>query len=775
MIKKYFTVCMLLALAIGARAQDEQSVSAKLVADVSSIEAGKTFRLGVLYKIEPDWHIYWQNPGDAGLPTETDLKLPQGFAAGPIQWPVPERNTLETIVGYGYAGEVLLFANVTAPANLPAGPIELGADTSWLACRLECYPGEAKELKLILEVGPAKSSNDRELFDKYEALVPRPGSKGLILKYDGPASAAPGASVNATVTLTPAAGVKIDEAEFKGDAATLDLFPIFPDGWDMTHASAPKLTDSGAVFTWTFKARPDAMASNDPIRIVARAPLTGGKTGSGEFELPLKIVGGAQATAASPVAKPTEKSGDSVSVEAKTSTGGPVKITANSANATDKLPAAGQPIFSFLTNKRDMDMPFLILLLYAFLGGLILNAMPCVLPVLSLKVMSFVKQAGEESGRIWRLGLMFAVGVVTSFSLLAAVVILLKKADQEVGWGFQMQEPRFVIVMAAVVVALGLSLLGVYEIGLPGSAAGGMDRASRKEGYGGAFFNGVLVTALATPCTAPMLGAALGFAFTQRPVVIFLFFIAIALGLAFPYVLLAANPKLIKWMPKPGAWMNTFKQFMGFLMLATAVWLMWILGGLIGSDGVIVTLAFMLLIGLACWLFGIGHDYSATAKKRRLCTLGAFVLIGGGYWYLPERYIDAFSAVNEHATAQAVSTTGGIQWEPFSIARVEKLVADKRLVFVDFTADWCMTCKVNEAGVLSTDSVRAAFEKYKVTAVRGDWTRRDKNIRSVLSYFGQGGVPLYIVFPPDRPNDYILLSQILTVGQVEDALDKAAK
>lgn len=759
MIKKFFTVCFLLALAIVARAQDDQSVSAKLIADVSTIEAGKTFRLGVLYKIDPDWHIYWQNSGDAGLPTVTNFKLPEGFAAGPIQWPVPERNTLETIVGYGYPHEVLLFANVTAPAKLPAGPIEFGADVSWLACRQECFPGDAKGLKLALQAGPAKPSEQKALFDKYESLVPKPGSKELILKYDGPATAAPGASVTVTLTLSPAAGMKIDEAEFNDEAEKLDLFAIFPDGWgdeNKTNAGAPKLTDPGAVFTWTFKI-PTAPVSKDPIRIVARAPLTGGKTGIGEFDLPLKIVVATQAQTSTPAAQPT------------------AQATAKPVETANKVPAPGQPIFSFLTKKRETQMPFFKLLLYAFLGGLILNVMPCVLPVLSLKVMSFVKQAGEEPGRIWRLGLMFAVGVISSFVSLATVVVLLKEAGQTVGWGFQMQEPRFVIVMTAVVVALGLSLLGVYEIGLPGSAAGSMDKASRKEGYLGALFNGVLVTALATPCTAPMLGAALGFAFSQPSGVIFLFFIAIGLGLAFPYVVLAANPKLIKWMPKPGAWMNTFKQFMGFLMLATAVWLMYILGNEIGSDGVVVTLAFMLLIGLACWLFGIGFDYSSSATKRWLCSLGAIVLVVGGYWFLPERYLDAFGAMTDNTASQTVSTTGGIQWEPFSIERVEKLVADKRLVFVDFTADWCTTCKVNEAGVLSTDAVRAAFEKYKVAAVRGDWTRRDKTIGAVLSYFGQGGVPLYIIFPPDRPNDYILLSQILTVGQVEDALAKAAK
>ncbi|MCE5230358.1 thioredoxin family protein [bacterium] len=781
MKKLLATAFLLFALTLSARAQggilggsdEEQTVTPKLVADVTSIEPGKTFRLGILYKMAPDWHIYWLTPGDAGLTPEMNFTLPEGFTAGPIQWPVPQRLTLEEIVGYCYAEEVLLFMTVTAPASLPE-KIEFSADLKWLACRQECVPGEAKGLKLTLAAGPAKPSAEKALFDKYAALVPKAGSMDLDLKYDGPQTVAPGAEVTATLTLAPKNGAKIDKATVDIDEAYLDLFPIFPAAFEMTHAGKPTITPAGAVFTWTFKAIADAEPSNDPIKVVARAPITTAddkdKTAIGEFELPLKLTTAAAATPA-PAAQASPEA-----ATPKLSTQDSAPRTQDSGLSTKPdLPKAGQPIFSFLTEKKDGDdMSFFTLLLYAFLGGLILNVMPCVLPVLSLKVMSFVKQSGEEAGRIWRLGLMFALGVVASFALLAGVVIALQAAGNQVGWGFQMQSPRFVIVMTGVVVALGLSLLGVYEIGLPGSAAGSMDRASRKEGYSGAFFNGVLITALATPCTAPMLGAALGFAFSQPASVIFVFFIAIALGLAAPYVLLAANPRLIKWMPKPGAWMNTFKQFMGFLMMGTAIWLLWILGSEIGADGVVITLAFMLVLGMACWLLGIGHDYSASAQKRRFCTLLAIVLVAGGYWYLPERYINHFNTLAKTDT-RTTASTGKIKWEPFTIARVEDLVAQKKLVFLDFTADWCTTCKVNEGGVLSTDRIRDAFAKYNVVPVRGDYTRKDDTITAVLKYFKQAGVPLYIIFPAGRPNDYILLNQILTIGEVEDALAKAAK
>ncbi|MEN6625182.1 MAG: thioredoxin family protein [Candidatus Sumerlaeia bacterium] len=765
---KLFSTILAFAFAIAASTAwaqglldqaEEDYVQPTLVADVSSVEPGATFRLGVLYKMDPEWHIYWQFPGDSGQAPEIEWRLPAGFTAGPIQWPVPERMTLSDIVGYGYNEQVLLFMTVTAPRDLPAGPIEIGASTSWLSCREECVPGGPKELKLALTAGARKDSAEKALFDTFQALVPKPANKELTFKYDGPKTADAGTSVAATITVTPAAGWKIDTAAVSAHEPSVGTYPLFSEPWktDKSHAGKPVVTESEARFAWVFTALPKAPAATAPIALVARVPLTGPngekQVGVGAFSLPLEVAGAAPAPAATATAKPAVKTA-----------------------AAEKLPAAGEPIFSFLKEERADDNSFLKLLLFAFLGGMILNIMPCVLPVLSLKVMSFVRQAGEEPGRVWRLGMTFGAGVVASFMALALVVIGLKIAGTQVGWGFQMQEPRFVIVMTAVVVALGLSLFGVYEIGLPGSAAGTMDRASRKEGYAGAFFNGILITALATPCTAPMLGPALGFAFLQPASVILLFFLAISLGLAFPYVLLTSNPRLIKWMPKPGAWMNTFKQFMGFLMLGTAIWLLWILSGQVGSDGVIVTLAFMLLLGVACWLIGHAFDYGTKPAQQRLYSVLAIVLVAGGYFYLPERYLERFNTTNEQAPAkQAVAAAGEIPWEPFSIARVEDLVAQKRLVFLDFTADWCATCKVNEAGVMSTDRIRQAFEKYNVAPVRGDWTRRDKTIGAVLSYFKQGGVPLYVIFPAGHPEDYILLSQILTIGQVEDALAKASK
>jgi thiol:disulfide interchange protein DsbD len=410
-----------------------------------------------------------------------------------------------------------------------------------------------------------------------------------------------------------------------------------------------------------------------------------------------------------------------------------------------------------------------VVLVLAFLAGLILNVMPCVLPVISLKVLGFVRQGGEDRGRIARLGLTFAAGVLASFAALGGAVIALDALGAQVGWGFQFQEPRFVILMAAVVFAFGLSLFGVYEIRLPGRAATGLDALARREGYGGAFMNGVLATALATPCTAPFLGTALGFAFAQPPAWIMAFFLTIGAGLAAPYVALSLHPAWLRRLPKPGAWMDTFKQAMGLLLMATLVWLLWVLGRQTGAEGIAAALAFLLALGTGCWLMGM------SGRRGGLRALAALALALGGYWFFPERHLRVGGAAPPAQSSGASQSDGGIAWEPFDVRRVEELAAQGRMVFIDFTADWCTTCKVNEKLALETEAVRAAFARHRVAAVKADWTRRDPAIGAVLAQFGRSGVPLYVILPPGRASQPAVLPEAITQGIVTQALDEAAR
>lgn len=612
-------------------------VSSVVVADTTAIESGKPFRLGVLFTMEDEWHIYWHTPGDAGLPTEIEWVLPEGFSAGPLQWPTPEDFNDSGIKAKGYGHEVLLFATITPPENVSAGEVVLSANASWLVCKADgsCIPGDA-ELTLALPVGVAAASDQAAVFDQYATRVP---------------------------------------AE-SGTAPTPEATPA---------EATPTIDDT----------------------------------------------------------KP--KNGNVPKVE-------------------------GQ-LFSFLPNdwnaSASVSLP--LMLLFAFLGGLILNIMPCVLPVLSIKVLSFVRQADQDPKRILKLGLAFTAGVFVSFLALALVVVLARGAGGQVGWGFQMQEPRFVIIMSAVVLAFGLSLFGVFEIELPGSAIHNVEGLQHREGPTGAFFNGVLATALATPCTAPMLGPALGFAFTQSSAMIFVFFAAIAGGLSLPYLLLSAQPKWMKFIPKPGNWMNTFKQFMGFLLLATVVWLMSVLGSQTGSEGVVWTLAFLTCVALACWLIGIGTDLRATRNRKLLTIIAAVLVLGNSYFYFVENYLGSLKRAETGGVQVAE-----IQWQPFSLGLIEKNAADGKTTFVDFTADWCVTCKINEKTALASSEVVKAFEDQGIVPIKADWTNKDPVIGEALKLFGRSGVPLYVIFPGERPGEPILLPDgLITSGDVLEALEEA--
>ena len=470
-----------------------------------------------------------------------------------------------------------------------------------------------------------------------------------------------------------------------------------------------------------------------------------------QFPLPLQVAGATSAAVAPTAAPPP------------------------SAPATDPAPAAAG--LSFLSDRPNVEYPLWQMLLYAFIGGLILNVMPCVLPVISLKIMSFVRQSGEDPRRIFSLGLMFGAGVLGSFLVLSLAAIAFKAVVGETaGWGFQLQSPRVVIVLSAVLLALSLSLFGVFSIDLPGAATNKLAGAGGREGYGGAFFNGILATILSTPCSAPFLGTAIGFAMFQPAPVIVLFFLVVGLGLATPYVLLSANPRWLRFLPKPGGWMETFKQVMAFPMLAVLAWLIWVLGGQAGNDSVAMALAFLIAVGFACWLIG-RYEYRNT-RARRIAVVSALALVIAGYFFFPERHLQAMAslAAAEPAgkAAQAPEEwANGIEWEPFSVAAVERLTADNRTVFLDFTADWCTTCKFFEGTVLNTDRVAELFSRYDVAPVKADWTRRDPVIGQVLAQFGKAGVPLYVILPAGRPEDAIVMDAI-SADRIEKGLAQAA-
>ncbi|MDX1418609.1 MAG: protein-disulfide reductase DsbD family protein [Rubricoccaceae bacterium] len=398
-------------------------------------------------------------------------------------------------------------------------------------------------------------------------------------------------------------------------------------------------------------------------------------------------------------------------------------------------------------------------LLLAFLGGLLLNLMPCVFPVLSIKILGFAQGRSDEPATIRRHGLVFGLGVLASFAVLAGLLLGFRAAGEEIGWGFQLQNPWIVAGLALLLFGIGLNLAGVFEFGLRLASAGG--RLDRGDGLGGAFFSGVLATVVATPCVAPFMGAALGAALTQPAPLAVLVFLTLGLGMALPYVLLSLFPGWLQRLPRPGPWMETLKQVLAFPMFLTAVWLVWVFGQQTGLNGVALLLVAFTAVALAAWLVGRWDAHGSTRRQRVVSRTAAALALAG-----------AMLAVGAGVGQQAAAapTAGSGDWAPFDPAAVERLVADGRPVFVDFTAAWCLSCQANKAVALSTDAVDAAFERKGVARFRADWTNRDPVITAALERFGRSGVPLYVLYPGGGGAPRIL-PEILTPGLVLDALD----
>jgi len=401
-------------------------------------------------------------------------------------------------------------------------------------------------------------------------------------------------------------------------------------------------------------------------------------------------------------------------------------------------------------------------LLYGFLGGIILNLMPCVLPVISLKIFGFIKQAGESPRKIFAHGLAFVGGIFTWFLGLGILVVILKSGGTEVTWAFQFQNPWFNVAIGSVVFVFALNLFGVFELVLPGRASTALESAASTGGLAGSFFQGLFATLLATPCTAPFLGTALGFAFSRSAPVILAMFAAVAVGMGFPYLVLTARPGWMKFLPRPGAWMERLKQLMGFPLMATLVWILGIVGGQRGMDGVFWFLCFLLCLSISCWLYGSFCGPLSGIRSRAAAILLAALFAGGGGWYFLG---GKFSRSGSHEP-------GGIEWVPFSAKELSALEMSGKSVFVDFTADWCITCKFNERTAIDTPAVRQLLRDRKVVAMKADWTNANPEITAALKHFGRVGVPFYVIYPAGRAAEPVVLPELLTESTLVDALKK---
>ena len=697
---------------------------ASLVADVARATPGTSMTVGVLLRMDPGWHTYWVNPGESGLATTVRWTVGPGVVVSGLLWPLPEK-TIEAgeVLTYGYANETMLLATVQLPATMPAqGAVKLQAEVAWLECEKTCVPGSAT-VTLTVPIGEKSTpSPDAPRIALYRAAIPRP-----LNTQDDIAVSITTVADTLGIIVTPSSGVQL--ALIGADAP--DFFPSSENS-PVAGRTSTVVTGNGAVIRI-----PLAAAEKD-------------RTAEIRGVLVYRCAGGMRKG---------------------------VEIVHAPTRATSPLDR------QFVTGRSTGgDIPLIMYVGLAIIGGLLLNIMPCVLPVIALKIFGLVKMAGDEPKKVRRLGWMFSLGILASFLVLALIVILLKIAGQQVGWGFQFQEPIFVIVMSALVFAFGLSLFGVFEIRLPGAAVAGVSAVITQQehtggkGYAASFAEGVFATILATPCTAPFLGSALGFAFAQPTGIILLIFAAVAFGMALPYLLLTARPTWQRFLPKPGAWMETAKQFMGFLMMATLLWLLYILGKQLGMEAVIWTCAFLLMIGLACWLIGRFATLTASRAAVWITWVAASIVAIGGYVAFIEGALDVRAAIA--GTPVASSGTGNtrsneVAWEPFSLPALESYLQKERPVFLDFTAEWCLTCKVNERTIIADQRVQDKLRTSGIVTMKADWTNRNPDITRLLAKFGRSGVPLYVLFPHGRPNEPLILPEVLTPTILLEALERA--
>ena len=654
----------------------KELVKATLMADVSSIQPGQRFRLGVLYRIEPGWHIYWKYPGDSGIPTKIEWQLPQGFTIGDLQWPLPlrekEPGDLEV---FAYTSEVLLFADVQAPATLPPGPVTIQAKSDWLVCQSLCVPGRA-QLSLTLNSDANTASDSAKIFENYASKVP----KDLINPIG---FSRIGKNLEIEIPWAP-------------NDASLDFFPDPPADAVIGH-----VVRDGNKLTLAIDTETKPISRMDGVLVVVSS---GGNRQGYEVN-------------------------------------GRSTVTAFHTGASTSAISLGG---------------ILQALGFAMLGGLILNVMPCVLPVISLKIFGFVSEAGERPEKAFWLSMAFSLGIISCFAVLAAIVILLRAAGAQVGWGFQFQDYRFIAFISCLVFAFALNLFGVYELSVSAQATQGLAKLASGQGYGGAFFQGVFATILATPCTAPFLGTASAFAFAQPGWATFLIFLFIGLGMALPYLLLAVNPKWLRYLPKPGGWMLRLKQCMGFLLAGTLLWLVWVLGQMRGVDAIVRLGALLLLIAILAWIKGSFWTPVSSWRSRVLAAtsmLCVLLLAAGAYGF--------------------VTKPSRLVWQQFSQANLDNALASGRPVFVDFTADWCITCKTNERFAIDTSKVRQEFSKRNVVMLKADWTKGDPQITEILKQHGRAGVPMYLVYPGGgKDTQPVLLPELITSQTVLDALNK---
>ncbi len=771
-------------LSVKSSAIEELHLVPTLLSETKSLEAGKSFWVGLQMVLEPHWHIYWKNPGDAGLPLSIHWNLPEGFSAREIQWPYPRRISVPPLMNFGYEGDAFFLVQIIPPTKLKAGEnIKIEAEAKWVVCNEICLPGKATvSVNLLSTKSDAKSEN---LDDKNAALFQNARDHLPITTttwtFKGLAD-----DSNVIIIATPF-HAKSEEDKNLSDQIDLSGFYFFPDSIDIIENAAPQKffkipndlshnssksqspssANSASSFSYAIQIKriPPDPESKTEIKIISGLVVspTGWKINNERSEQALQIH-----IALEPMNAKVLALAKSAPLPSSASTVSPtVSPTVSSTASAPPTPSSG-------------IAKFFLMLGMAFLGGLILNLMPCVLPVLSLKIFDFVKRSGDSRWKIFSHGLTFTAGVLFSFWILAGLLLILRSGGQQLGWGFQLQSPGFLIVLCALFFFFSLNLFGVFELGIIFTRIGS---PKTKSGHASSFFAGITATVVATPCTAPFMGSAMGFAFSQPAYYAMAVFTFLGLGMAAPYLLLSAFPAMMRFLPKPGEWMEHFKQFMGFPLLATAIWLAWVLGHQAGVDALIALLFVLLLAGMSAWILGKWTALHRKTPTRIVAGLLALVIFVPAF-LLVLIYLDQIRNVKPVKTTAYLSPSvdeknsseqlqsDEIIWENFSEEKLNSLIQAGKPIFIDFTADWCLSCKVNERVAFTSTDVIAKFHELNIQMLRADWTSRDEAIAKALAKYGRNSIPLYVLYGGHGANDFVLLPEVLTPGTVLDALKK---
>ena len=688
-------------------------VRAELVAHApDGVSPGAPVWVGLQIAHQPGWHTYWKNAGDSGLPTELAWSLPAGISSGDIAWPVPRKIPIGNLANYGYEHTVLLPVPLTVAPDFKAAPVTLtGAPeldvrlkASWLVCSKECIPEEGEfHLRLPLQGSTALHKTD---FDAAFAAQPAPLAQPGRISVEGD-------RLQVRLEGLPA-------------AARGKNLEFFPETTEVIHTAAVQGQD------WTQFWQGDVWTANVPLAAQRSASPA---------VMPVVVA----------LAEADRQPGRSIAWRAEAPVSSPWPATAAPAQVSPALKAALEANANAPAPLPQPSAGFIAALLGALIGGVLLNLMPCVFPVLAIKVLGFTRHADDRRAHR-RAALAYTGGVILSFLALGGAMLALRAAGAQLGWGFQLQSPAVVAALAALFTLIGLNLAGLFEFGRMAPASIGAVQA--RHPLANDFLSGVLAVVVASPCTAPFMGASLGFAIGLPASQALLMFALLGFGLALPYLAAGFVPAVARLLPRPGAWMNTLRRLLAFPMFATVAWLVWVLGQQSGIDGAGALLG--LLVGLAAIV------WSLTLRGRTRWVLASLtvaltaVLAGaiGGHVLRPAEPVAAAAA--------------GQRWQPWTAQRASELVAAGQPVFVDFTAAWCVTCQYNKRSTLADPEVMADFDARRVALLRADWTRRDPAITAALTALGRSGVPVYMLQAPGKPP--VVLTEILGKNELREAL-----